>query len=141
MKPFKYQKVNHSKYKYVVTEDCTVDSPYNLKLFSTHQGEYEHFDVHPWEVTLRKGYMWDGATCAPDLTCVMRSSAVHDCLYQMIDDKGLEGKVNTKMRCTADKVFLDVGVNDSTVGFVAGLYYVGVRLGYPLYKTLISLKG
>mgnify|MGYP000929397156 CR=1 FL=1 len=33
---------------------------------------------------LHKGYAWDGATCCPDVDEIMRGSAGHDALYQLI---------------------------------------------------------
>ncbi len=40
---------------------------------------------------LHKGYAWDGATCCPDVPEIMRGSAGHDALYQLISIGAIPG--------------------------------------------------
>lgn len=47
---------------------------------------------------LKTGYAWDGATCCPDVPEIMRGSAGHDALYQLLSI----GAIPKQKRLNAD---------------------------------------
>jgi len=68
------------KWKYRLTED----EHFTTSVFG-HACKTEYIML--WDdgrLILYKGYAWDGATCCPDVPEIMRGSAGHDALYQLI---------------------------------------------------------
>lgn len=55
-------------------------------------------------ILVKKGYCWDGATCAIDTDNFMRGALVHDVLYQLIR----EGVILNKYREHADDILIRI---------------------------------
>lgn len=77
------------------------------------------------ELTLQKGYAWDGPSGpAIDTKTFMRASLLHDAFYQLIR----EGILNkTEDRKLADKIFKEICIEDGMWKFRARYAYLGVR--------------
>lgn len=74
------------------------------------------------DLCLYEGYAWDGATNAPDWTCAIRPSAVHDALYQLI---GL-GLIGPEHRKTADDLFGRMCREDGMAGWMSAIWHKAV---------------
>lgn len=92
------------KWDYVLTSDLPVITPWEL---GNHDFRDEFGNV--WLETrgkllvVKKGYAWDGASCAPDFKDVILASCVHDCLIQF------RGVVCFPLsKAQIDKVFRDL---------------------------------
>lgn len=74
------------KWDYVLTSDLPVITPWEL---GNHDFRDEFGNV--WLQTrgkllvVKKGYAWDGASCAPDFADVLPASCAHDALIQFRD--------------------------------------------------------
>ena len=76
-------------------------------------------------LVLKKGYSWDGATCAIDTKSFMRGSLVHDALYQLIREK----KLNLKLwRSYADELLRQICIEDGMHPFRANYVYWAVKV-------------
>ncbi len=82
---------------------------------------------------IKKGYAWDGPSGpALDTKDFMRGALVHDALYQLMRDHGLD----RKHRSTADSIMKDLCLTDGMSKVRAYYTYLGVRLfGGPSSKT------
>ena len=72
---------------------------------------------------LHKGYAWDGATCCPDVPEIMRGSAGHDALYQLISLKAIP----SIMRFDADHDLYNWAKQDGMSSVTAEAVLVAVR--------------
>lgn len=72
---------------------------------------------------LRKGYAWDGATCCPDVPEIMRGSAGHDALYQLIS----LGAIPPSKRFDADFDLYNWCKKDGMTEFLASAVLSAVR--------------
>lgn len=72
---------------------------------------------------LRKGYAWDGATCCPDVPEIMRGSAGHDALYQLIS----LGAIPPSKRFDADFDLYNWCKQDGMTEFLASAVLSAVR--------------
>ena len=73
---------------------------------------------------IKKGYAWDGASGpAIDTKNFMRSSLVHDALYQLMR----EGKLSQDKRKVADDLLCKICLEDGMSYLRAGLVYRAVR--------------
>ena len=77
------------------------------------------------ELTIKRGYAWNGADVIPDTHDVMRGSLVHDALYQLLRD----GYLNQEWRDEADKLLMTMCIEDGTLGPYAQAIYLAVRAG------------
>lgn len=73
---------------------------------------------------IRKGYCWDGATCAWDTPDFMRGSCVHDVLCQMVET----GKLDKSNREKADKMLAKILKESGMPFFRRWWVYAAVRL-------------
>lgn len=79
-------------------------------------------------LTIRAGYSWDGATCAPNFKVVMLPSLIHDVLYQFLQTDAMRDRIDRK---TADLLFYHAM---KAQGFILrGPYYHAVRKFGHLY--------
>ncbi len=78
------------------------------------------------ELTIKEGYAWDGATCAPDIPSIMRGSLVHDALYQLMrrSENGLDDNIH---REPADRILQDICKEDGMLVIKAWLVYIVVH--------------
>lgn len=60
------------------------------------------------ELTIYKGYSWDGATRAIDTVSIRRGSLVHDCLYQLLREDLLPFSCRPKV----DKILIEICNDD-----------------------------
>ena len=80
------------------------------------------------ELTIKKGYAWDGVSGAPDLKTAMRAALVHDALYQVLrNSPQLKKRKREKIRKAADELFRDMMDKDGTPSFVVWVFYNIVR--------------
>jgi hypothetical protein len=112
------------KYKYELTEEYSfptgIDLPADVETdlgFAkmTAQGQ----------LTLKKGYVWDGVTRGPDFNSMMRGSLVHDGLYQLISTN----RIDRHHKGAADRLFQRIIRNDGLPRVAAWVAYQAVRYG------------
>jgi hypothetical protein len=78
-------------------------------------------------LTIRQGYAWDGPSGpAPDWSCLMRGSLVHDALYQLMRDTDLDPDV---WRDVADRDLQRMSREDGAWRIVAWIVYHALRWG------------
>lgn len=76
-----YKEIDHPKYKYEMIRDREVQTSW---LGSPIKTEFFELDVLGM-LTIKKGYRWDGPSGPTvDTPSFMRSSAVHDCFFQIL---------------------------------------------------------
>lgn len=73
---------------------------------------------------MKSGYAWDGAS-GPVKDCKenMRSSLVHDALYQLLR----EGALPQELRDQCDAVFRKISIEDGISSFRAWGWYYGLK--------------
>lgn len=108
-----------SDYKYTLQDCFRIQLPFLFPELRTSLG----FTVGSM-LTIKKGYAWDGATCAIDTDNFIDASLVHDFLYQMIREKVL-GK---EYRLIADKILKAICLANGMSSFRVGYVYTCVRL-------------
>jgi len=107
-------------YKYQVANTHTVQTP--IKGYTV-----DHHLFHLSEdgrLTLMRGFAWDGATFFPDFKSILRSSAYHDCFYQMI----AAGLLPMEVKKPVDEFLRYICEEDGMIRITARLVYRGVRL-------------
>ena len=134
---FKYKKLDFKwwrrwfvKYKYEVLQDYRVKLHFKPK--KRIESEFYIFDIDGW-LTIKKGYRWDGASGPTwDTKSVMRASAVHDVIYQMIR----RGEIEVSFKDSGDRELQLIMVEDyhpsnsfteTWSNFRAGYYYQAVK--------------
>ena len=112
-----------SGYKYQLASDYAL--VINIIPDENKVSEFIHLDT-TGKLTVKNGYAWDG-TSGPviDSDQNMRASLVHDALYQLMR-QSLISQDNKKK---ADKVFRRLCKEDGVSGFVAQIYYLGLKIG------------
>lgn len=76
---------------------------------------------------IRAGYAWDGPSGPViDTKQNMRASLVHDALYQLMRNGHLSAK---KYKDIADRMFMDLCIQDGVPKKIAKAYYLGLKLG------------
>jgi hypothetical protein len=89
-------------------------------------GVENFIDLYPdGLLAIRRGYAWDGATCCPDLSSIMRFSLIHDALYQLMRARVLD----QKHRIDADKLALTIPREDGLVYPACLIIYKALRIG------------
>lgn len=77
------------------------------------------------ELRISNGYAWDGPSGpTPDFLNFMRSSLVHDALYQLMREQFLD---RARYRKQADKLFYTICLDDGLNRFSAWIAYCLVR--------------
>jgi hypothetical protein len=97
--------------------------------------ETPYYKIQGQKLTLKTGYSWDGATCAPDLASVMAASAIHDCLYQILEGDGV---LTGDLKLWADMEFYNKFMEDGMPRWLGELYYLGVRVGQPIRSVIMK---
>lgn len=119
-----------SGYKYQLAEEFVAQIDFELG--HVHRNgliitDIEDVDEFAWVadglIKVRKGYAWDGATCAPDWEWVMIPALVHDTLYQLIRENYLP----QDRRRDVDVVFLELMVERKPRSVMPYLFYFAVR--------------
>ena len=125
----KYSKLKG--YKYKLEEDVIVQ----LKFIS---GTIDHPFVTLDALsllTIKKGYTWDGASFITfDTKSSMKSSLVHDALYQMMR----EGLLSRDYRNYVDELLRDISIEEGMWKWRANLWYRVVQK--YAFKSSISRK-
>lgn len=103
-KGYKYQL--HNDYKFKVS----------IPISREYRSDFLDCDV-AGNICVKKGYAWDGATCAIDTDTFMRGAMIHDVLYQLIR----EGSINQKYRVKADEI-LDLILTCDGMSFFRRFY-------------------
>lgn len=80
-------------------------------------------------ITVKEGYQWDGATCAPDFEGTIWASCLHDAIYQFCEDIAAQSEwPELRVLRFADRIFLDRMLADGTPKAIAYIYYAAVSL-------------
>lgn len=109
-------------YKYKLEEDFKIQLGFKPQLTI--------FIEHPFMIfedgflTIKKGYSWDGASCAIDTKTFMRGALVHDVLYQLIR----EGFLLKEDRKACDKELIRICSLDGMCGLRRAYVYRAVRI-------------
>lgn len=107
---------------------------YKYQLYETYKhkldGNWAEVDNHEFiaiknnVLYISKGYAWDGASGANDTPDIMRSSLVHDAMYQLMR----AGLIPESRKDYADKLLHDICVQDGMSHFRANYIYEAVHL-------------
>lgn len=115
--PIDYMRLGRH-YKYRLNKTCCIYVGVEGRV------KHEYFTLYKGYLWIKRGYQWDGATWFPDFKSAIKSSLLHDCLYQIMK-LGLIDKSNRK---TADLYFKNMCVKDGMWKGIALIAYTGVRL-------------
>ena len=108
-------------YKYQLTEDYYCYTG----ICPPKEIDHEYFTLsYLGYLTVKKGYSWDGATCAFDTENFMRGSLVHDVFYQMFR----ENLLDISLRKRSDELLIRLCREDGMNRFRRLWVYAGVRL-------------
>ena len=114
-----------SGYKYILYEDYFI----NLGISPSFNIETDFITIKDGTLYIKKGYAWDGASGpAIDTKNFMRSSLVHDALYQVIREE----KLPKSYRLRADNILKNICLEDGMSKIRVWWVYKGVRLGGSL---------
>lgn len=112
-------------YKYQLTENYTVQI--NIKV-DADIGTHDDFILLSKEgtITLKKGYAWDGPSGLEiDTKNFMRSSLIHDALYQLMREGKLDKDIYRK---PADQLLCSMGREDGVSAIRAFWVYYAIRI-------------
>ena len=101
--------------EYSIPTDITPEEDINI--------DFIHLETDG-QITLTKGYAWDGATMAPDSPSIMRGSLVHDAFYQLMRLEKLNQDV---FRKTSDQLLKAMCEEDGMHSAAAWTVYYAVR--------------
>ena len=111
-------------YKYQLNEDYSTDIP--VKPDSDINSDYIVLSSEGG-LTIKKGYAWDGPSGPTiDTLNFMRGSLVHDALYQLMREGGLD---NGDYRESADRLLQQMCREDGMSSIRAWWVYKGLRFG------------
>lgn len=130
---FKYEKTDHPRWKYVMTEDLTIRMD-NYYIFGFRYGGIEHpyFRLtNGGMLTVKKGYAWDGLSSFPDREEWLMGSVVHDTLIQMCDESLIPD--NERNECHRE---MRIVLEHTSNKFWAYVIYVGLVVFHPVYRRL-----
>lgn len=109
-------------YKYQLVEDYRVEVPIRSKDIDS---PYITLSKNGF-LTIKAGYAWDGPSGPTlDTRDFMRGALVHDALYQLMRDHGLDKNIH---RQTADRIMRYICQEDGMGWFRAWYCYHAVRL-------------
>ncbi len=117
----KYRELRGWKYELLETE------MFDLFGISEDDIETEYINYHRFtgQLYVMRRYAWDGASGPTwDDKTNMRSSLIHDALYQLIR----EGHLDIKWRKRADELFREICIADGMNKFRAAIWYWVVRV-------------
>lgn len=116
-------------YKYRLIEDYSLQVPILNQHFDT---EYILLTIDGL-LKIKKNYAWDGPSGPTiDTHTFMRGSLVHDALYQLMYDYGLDKKAHRK---TADKIMKTLCREDGMAWIRAWYCYFAVRIFGNLHAS------
>lgn len=125
---FRFGANPHPRYKYIVVDGAghRIRAPHNGPVIRLMSGDFCCGHYHSGRLYVAAGYVYDGATCAPDLAKGMRAFALHDlaCQFQCVD--GFPAWVISRRE--ADDMMLNI-MREDGVGWLARQAYKLVRLG------------
>lgn len=123
METLSYEIISHPKYKYRTLADFHVNIQ-ELNNLATEMIRTKYVLIHGWDITILKGYAWDGPSGpAIDTIDFMRPSLVHDVFYQLMDEK----IIPESFRRTADKILYRLCRAEGMVIWRAAWVYLAVR--------------
>lgn len=124
LKKSKIKKIEDKKYKYEVEDDFIFILPLKGFEFSN---PYLILKKNG-EMTIKKGYRYDGATGGIDTGSFRIPSLVHDGLYQILRESNFEKKEREYFRKESDIILKELcKINE--MGFIRRNYvYIAVRL-------------
>jgi len=111
------------KWPYVVTADFNQQLPQDLIPFANIAEQYVSLSASG-VLCLKRGYAWNGATCAIDTPAFMTPSGVHDALYQLMYQKHLA----LSSRVYVDRLLRDMCLDHGMSWFRAQYVYAAVRM-------------
>lgn len=109
-------------YKYKLEEDFKIQLGFKPS-FTTFV-DHPFMEMKDGFLTIKKGYAWDGASCAIDTKTFMRGALVHDALYQLIR----EGWLFKEDRKACDRELIRICSLDGMCGFRRAYVYRAVRI-------------
>lgn len=122
----KYRKLKDYKYATAWT------SVYSIPEFSGISFRSFYLILEDGQLTIAENYAWDGASGPTwDDKSNMRSSLVHDALYQILRESVLTSDERKRLRRIADQVLHDYCVED-------GMNKIRAKLWYGLIQTFGS---
>lgn len=106
-------------YEYQLTEDLTIQTSMHGFNITT-----DWIRLTPdGEMTLKKGYAWDGATSFPDIKSIMTGSAIHDAFYQLMR----MGLIPRTFRRLIDQNFVEICAKRGMMEITQAVVFNGVR--------------
>ncbi|MFQ6677893.1 MAG: DUF1353 domain-containing protein [Fidelibacterota bacterium] len=113
-KGYKYQLVENYSTEIPIKPDDDIESDF---IILSNKGQ----------ITIKKGYAWDGPSGPTiDTSNFMRGSLIHDAIYQLMREGGLDNK---KHREPADKLLQQICKDDGMAPMRAWWVYIGLRFG------------
>ena len=109
------------KYPYRLLEDIVIR---NTRITNYYVNTTQIKLAYNGDLTIRKGYTWDGATGAIDTIDFMLASLVHDVLYQLMRRALLP--INQRKR--ADNLLITIAQANGMTSLRAVFVYIAVRL-------------
>jgi len=70
--------------------------------------DHKFFSLHNGILIIKKGYWWNGVTGWVTTKSTLRSSLVHDCFYQMMQ----ESLLNLRYKTRVDKLYYNMAIED-----------------------------
>ena len=110
----KYEELPNGLNRLLEEESVLIDIP--GKVLS------EFIDIKAHRLTVRKGYIWDGASgCTIDTLATERAALFHDALYELMREERLP----QRYKATADALLRNLMVKDrqTPLGFIRAWYY------------------
>lgn len=137
----KYKKIGSGiNNKYILLEDWTIESYRSVP--DHFRDKYVTIVKHNKKtiITIRKGFIWDGATLAPDFKTVIPGTIVHDALYERLCILSKYWNISREaVRRWADKVFNDINKEFNFWRPIKRIYYRAVRI-FGRFVRLFSRK-
>jgi len=116
LRAWKYKLVDSYQINIGIKTPADIETPVDRPFVRLHTGG---------GLDIMAGYTWDGPSGpTPDFKCSMRSSLVHDALYQLLRSCKLE----SHYRPVIDGIMRDILIMDGMPIWLAYIYWIGVRL-------------
>ena len=116
-------------FRYRLLHDYKVPTP--IKLRKTIELEFVALKT-TGTLHIKKGFLWDGATCFPDFDWIIRASLVHDALYKLIFcgllPPSLRLVADTMLKALLTQDMLKLKAGRIALMAISGIVYAGVRI-------------